>query len=145
MTARRSERGAAMVLALTAMVFIAALGVVLILTTSSETIIAGAFRTNEAARYAAEAAVERVLADLVAGGDWNAFLDGSIRSTFVDGAPGGVRTLSDGSTIDLDQQLNIGELSEGHRLLDRRDERGDRRPPMGRQQPALARWSRMRR
>ena len=82
-----------MVLAMTAMLFITALGVVLVLTTSSETIIAAAFRTSEAARYAAEAAAERVLADLSLAGDWNAFVDGSLRSTFVDGAPGGARTL----------------------------------------------------
>jgi hypothetical protein len=105
-TLRRSERGAAMVLALTAIMLITALGVGLMLTTSSETIIAGFFVTSEATRYAAEAGLERVLADMSVAADWNGLVDGSIRSTFVDGAPGGVRSLADGSTIDLDQLLN---------------------------------------
>jgi len=112
MTPHRSERGFALVLALTAIMFITALGVGLMLTTSSETIIAGFFVTSEASRYAAEAALERVLADLSVAPDWNGLVDGSIRSTFVDGAPGGVRTLSDGSTIDLGQLLNMANCQK---------------------------------
>ena len=104
---RRSEHGAAMVLALMAMLFLSAVGAVLMLTTASETMIAGSFRAREAARYAAEAAAERVLVDLSMAGDWNALLDGSIRSSFTDGPPGGTRTLTDGSTIDLLQQVNL--------------------------------------
>ena len=112
MPTRRSERGAAMVLALMAVLFMTALGAVLMWTTSSETMIAGSFRHGEAARYAAEAAAERVLADLSAPGDWNRLLDGSIRSTFVDGTSGGTRTLPDGSSIDLDQQLNLANCQK---------------------------------
>lgn len=112
MRARRSERGAAMLLALMAMLLMAALGAVLMLTTASETIIAGVFRTGEGARYAAEAAAERVLAELSVPGDWNLLLDGTARSTFVDGPPGGARTLPDGSTIDLDQQVNMANCQK---------------------------------
>jgi Tfp pilus assembly protein PilX len=50
MTPHRSERGFALVLALTAIMFITALGVGLMLTTSSETIITGFFVTSEASR-----------------------------------------------------------------------------------------------
>jgi hypothetical protein len=110
MPLHRSERGAALLLALTAIMFITALGVGLMLTTSSETIIAGFFVTSEATRYAAEAALERVLADLSVAPDWNGLVDGSIRSTFVDGRP--ARTLSDGSTIDLDQLLNMANCQK---------------------------------
>jgi hypothetical protein len=102
-----SERGAALILAIMCLLFLAAVGVVVILTTSTEMIIAGGYRGGEAVRYAAEAAAERVLADLSPAGDWNTFVDGSARSTFVDGPPGGVRTLSDGSTLDLDAQVNM--------------------------------------
>ena len=112
MDRRRSECGAAMLLALMAMLLMAALGVVLMLTTSSEIVIAGSFRHGEAARYAAEAAAERVLADLSAAGSWDPLLDGSIQSTFVDGPPGGTRTLPDGSSIDLDQQLNLANCQK---------------------------------
>lgn len=103
----RAERGAAMVLAVMAMLLLAALGAVLTLTTTTETIIAAGFRTQEAARYAAEAGAERALADLAAAGDWGAFIDGSARSTFVDGLPGGARTLVDGSSLDLGAQVNL--------------------------------------
>jgi hypothetical protein len=112
MNGLQSERGAAMVLALTVLLLMTALGAVLVLTTSTETMIAGGFRTSEATRYAAEAAAERVLADLALPGDWNAFVDGSARSTFVDGAPGSTRTLPDGSTIDLDQHLNMANCQK---------------------------------
>jgi hypothetical protein len=102
-----SERGAAVILAMMTIFFLAALGVVVTLTTSTEMIIAGGYRGGEAARYAAEAAAERALADLSQAGDWNAFVGGSMRSTFVDGPPGGVRALPDGTTLDLDAQVNI--------------------------------------
>jgi len=39
--------------------------------------------------------------------DCNALLDGSTRSTFVDGRPAGFRTLVDGRTISLDEALNL--------------------------------------
>lgn len=107
MTARRSERGVAMVLALMAILVLSAVGVALLLTSASETVIAGSFRAREAVRYAAEAGLERVLADLSLPGDWGALLDGSVRSSFTDGPPGGTRTLADGSTIDLGQQVNL--------------------------------------
>jgi hypothetical protein len=105
--ALRGERGVALVMALIAMLFMTALGGALILTALSETIIAGGFRNAEGARYAAEAAAERVLADLSAADDWNPFLAGLVRSTFVDGAPGGTRALPDGTTIDLAEQVML--------------------------------------
>lgn len=101
-----------MVLALMAMLFASAIGVVLMLTMASETMIAGSFRAREAARYAAEAALERVLADLALAGDWNALLDGSVRSSFTDGQAGGMRTLADGATIDLGQQVNLANCQK---------------------------------
>jgi hypothetical protein len=116
----QSERGAALILAMMSMLFLAAVGVVVILTTSTEMIIAGGYRGGEGARYAAEAVAERALADLSAAGDWNAFVDGSARSTFVDGQPGGVRTLADGSALDLDAQVNMAncQSSSGCSIAD---------------------------
>src|SRR5205085_605541 len=103
----RSERGAALLLAIMAMLFMAALVSVLMLTTSTEVQIAAAFDASESARYAAEAGAERALADLALPGDWRAFIDGSRRSTFVDGAPGGTRMLPDGSTVNLDAEVGL--------------------------------------
>ena len=56
--------------------------------------------------------MERALDDLAAVGDWNAVLNGTVRSTFVDGAPGGMRVLADGSTIDLGQVLNMADCDK---------------------------------
>jgi hypothetical protein len=106
MTPGRSERGIAVLLALIAVLFMTALGGVLTLTSVSETMIAGGFRSTEGARYAAEAAAERVLADLAAADDWNPFFAGTARSTFVDGPPAGTRAMADGTTIDLTQHVN---------------------------------------
>jgi hypothetical protein len=93
--------------ALMAMLLLATLGAALVLTTSSETIIAGNFRTGGEGLYAADAALERIVDDLLPVTDWNSLLSGTSRSAFVDGAPDGPRTLSDGSTIDLTEALNL--------------------------------------
>ena len=95
------------ILALIATLLMSALGAALVLTTSSDALIAANFRTAQEGVYAADAALERAMADLGTLADWNAILDGSASSGFVDGAPGGVRTLADGSPLDLGQTLNM--------------------------------------
>ena len=102
----RREDGVAMLIALMAMLLMSALGAALILTTSSETIIAGNFRDGGEGLYAADAALERSIDDLLTVADWNELLNGSTRSAFIDGPPGGSRTLRDGSTIDLSQAVS---------------------------------------
>jgi PilX N-terminal len=102
----RREDGIAMLVALMAMLLMSALGAALILATSSETTIAGNFREDGEALYAADAALERSIDDLLTVPDWNALLTGSARSAFIDGPPGGSRTLRDGSTIHLSQVLS---------------------------------------
>jgi hypothetical protein len=67
------ERGAALVLALLAIVLLLALGGALIVLTMTETKIAATFRDGVAALYAAEAALDRALVDINAAGDWSAF------------------------------------------------------------------------
>jgi hypothetical protein len=101
------EDGVALLVAMMSLLLLTALGVVLVLTSSAETIMADHFRSSEETLYAADAVVERVMEDLLAVPDWNALLDGSSRSTFVDGAPSGPRVLPDGSTIDLAQVVNM--------------------------------------
>ena len=61
----RREDGIAMVVALMAMLLMSALGAALILTTSSETMIAGNFRDGGEALYAADGALERSIDDLL--------------------------------------------------------------------------------
>ena len=108
----RREDGVALVIAMMAMLLMMALGVALVLTTSSETIIAGNYRNSSEALYAADAALERAMDDLLTVPDWNALLDGSVQSAFIDGAPSGTRTLPDGSTIDLTQVLTMANCEK---------------------------------
>jgi hypothetical protein len=96
----------ALMVAIMAMLLLSVLGAALVLTSTSETIIAGNFRNSGEALYAADAALERIVDDLLTVPDWNALLNGSAPPAFVDGAPGGGRTLSDGTTLDLAQVLD---------------------------------------
>jgi hypothetical protein len=103
----RRENGMALIVAMMAMLLMMALGAALVLTTSSETIIAANFRNSGEGLYAADAALERIVDDLLTVPDWNFVLSGVAQSAFVDGAPEGVRTLPEGSTIDLAQAVNL--------------------------------------
>ena len=114
LTGVRSQQGTAVVAALLATILLGALGSALVLNTSAETMIASNFRNAAEARYAADAIAERVLVELLAARNWNDWLDGSARSAFVDGQPGGTRVLPDGTTIDLSRitnTLNCGKSS----------------------------------
>jgi len=102
-----AANGVALVLALLVMLMMSALGAAFVLVTSSEAMIAGNFRSGQEGTYAARAAAERALADLAIVGDWNGVLGGTVRSTFVDGLPAGSRTLTDGSSVDLSQIVNL--------------------------------------
>lgn len=108
----RRERGVALVVALMAIVLMMALGAALVLITSSETMIAANFRAGHEVFYAADAAFERALSDLRPVPDWTAVLAGGSQSSFVDGQPSGVRTLSDGTTIDLGEIANIANCQK---------------------------------
>jgi len=105
-TNTKSERGAALITALMAMLLLSALGLALVLTTSTETMIAGNFRDGQEALYAADAGVERVMDDLLTVPDWNNILNGTIRSAFVDGSPSGSRALPDGTSLNLTEATN---------------------------------------
>jgi hypothetical protein len=94
------ERGAALVIALMAIVLMVAMGSALILLTATETRIVGHQRSGAEALHAADSAIALVLGDLERS-DWNAVLAGGVTSTFVDGGPTGVRNTVVG-TLDLD-------------------------------------------
>ena len=115
MTVRvRREEGIALIVTMLAIFLMAALGATLVVTTSSEVMIAANFRNAVEGGYAADAALERVLDDVFTVADWNTILSGSVRSAFVDGAPNGVRKLADSTTVDLAQvvnQANCGKSS----------------------------------
>jgi type IV pilus assembly PilX-like protein len=108
----RGERGVAMIIAIMAILLMSALGTALVLTTTTETNIAGNFRNSSEALFAADAGLERAMEDVLTVPDWNKLLDGSTQSAFVDGPPSGARTLQDGSTIDLTQAINMANCQK---------------------------------
>ena len=103
----REEDGVALIVSLMAMMLMMALGMSLVLTTTTETRIAGNYREGSEALYAADAAVERVIQDLLTVPDWNNILNGSTTSAFVDGPASGTRPLADGTTLDLGQATSM--------------------------------------
>lgn len=111
----RDEQGIALILSLMVMMLMMALGAALMLNTMTEGKIAGNYRDGTEALYAADAAVERVIQDILTVPDWNNMLNGAAQSAFVDGAPGdGWRTLPDGSKLNLLQatdMLNCGKIT----------------------------------
>ncbi|MBI1872552.1 MAG: hypothetical protein HYS05_01525 [Acidobacteria bacterium] len=103
----KDESGIALLIALMAMLLLSALGLTLAMTTSTETMIASNHRGGEEGLYAADAALERAMQDLLTIQDWNTVLSGKATSGFIDGAPSGARTLPDGSSLDLGQVMNM--------------------------------------
>jgi hypothetical protein len=101
------QQGIALIVVLLAMSLLMALGLALVLNTMTEARISGHYRVASEARYAADAAVERVIPDILATAKVNDLLSGAQQSGFVDGEPGGIRALPDGSALDLTEATNI--------------------------------------
>jgi hypothetical protein len=97
----------AIIVSLMATLLMSVLGAALVLTTSSDVLISANFRNAQEGVYAADAALEIALSDLASIPEWNLILNGSTQSAFVDGPPGGVRPLADGSLLDLAQTVNM--------------------------------------
>jgi hypothetical protein len=102
-----NERGIALLIALMSTLLLTALGLALVMTTMTETMITANYRDGGEALYAADAGVERVMQDLLTVPDWNQILLGQVQSSFIDGAPSGTRTLPGGGTIDLSAATNM--------------------------------------
>ena len=103
------EEGMALIVALMATTLLMALGIALTMTTMTEGKIASNYRDGTEAIYAADAAIERVMQDILTVPDWNNILNTAnpLTAAFIDGAPGGPRQLADGTTIDLTQATNL--------------------------------------
>jgi hypothetical protein len=101
------ERGMALIMSLMIMLLLTALGLALTMTTITETKITGNYAKGTEALYAADAAVERVMQDLLTVPDWDKVLDGTITSAFIDGLPSGERDMPDGSRINLTEATNM--------------------------------------
>src|SRR5688572_356776 len=97
----RNEDGTALIISLMAMMLLTALGAATVMVSRTETAIANNYRNSQGALYAADAAVERVVQDLLMVPRWNDILSGAVVSGFIDGAPGVVKTLPGGGRINL--------------------------------------------
>jgi hypothetical protein len=108
----RDEHGIALIIALMATTLMMALGIALLMTTMTEGKIAANYRDGTEALYAADAAVERVMQDILTVPNWDNILNGTVSSAFIDGPASGQRTLPDGSKLDLTEATNL--LRCGH-------------------------------
>jgi PilX N-terminal len=114
----KREEGTALIIALMATMLLTALGMTLVLTSNTETKISGNYRNSQEALYAADAAVERVVQDLLLIPRWNDILTGNSSisptcagvSTFtpVSSTPSGfVDSTTTPSIPDSNQQINL--------------------------------------
>jgi hypothetical protein len=83
-SAETNDRGSALVIALLATVLLTTLGVGLVMLSNTEGAIASNYRAGSEMLYGADAAVERVVQDLLLVPRWNDILSGSLKSGFVD-------------------------------------------------------------
>lgn len=103
----RNERGVALIITLMTLMLLSALGLGLMVVTTSEGTLAVNNRDSSEALYAADAVVERVMQDLLLSTDWNGLLQGTTQSPFLDGAPSGTKQLpNNAGTIDLTALTN---------------------------------------
>jgi PilX N-terminal len=96
-----AEKGTALVIALMAVMLLTALGAAVIMVTNTETSISANYKNSAEALYAADAAVERVVQDLLMVPRWNDILTGSAQSAFVDGSPSATVQLPGGGKVKL--------------------------------------------
>ena len=96
-----NEEGTALIIALMAMLLLTALAAAVVMVSSTEVKIAGNYNNGQETLYAADAAVERVVQDLLLIPRWNDILAGSVKSALIDGpdttlksVPGGPRSCS---------------------------------------------------
>jgi hypothetical protein len=98
------EEGAALIIALMAMMLLTALAAGVVMVSSTETKIADNYKNSQEALYAADAAAERVVQDLLMIPRWNDILGGTTGaagtlSAFIDGTAESSKTLPGGGVI----------------------------------------------
>jgi PilX N-terminal len=97
------DRGSALIIVLIATTLLTTLGVGLMLLSSTEGAIASNYRAGNETLYAADAAVERVIQDVLLVPRWNDILNGTVQSAFVDD------TLT--PTLPSGQQMNLTAIT----------------------------------
>jgi hypothetical protein len=79
-----NDRGSALLIALLATLLLTSLGIGLLMMSDTETAISSNFRAGNETLYAADAAIERVMQDVLLVPRWNDMLAGTMQSAFVD-------------------------------------------------------------
>jgi hypothetical protein len=95
------QQGAALIIALMAMMLLTALGATVFMVSRTETAIASNYRDSQEALYAADAAIERVVQDILMVPRWNDILAGSVTSSFTVGNPDQAIALPAGGSATL--------------------------------------------
>jgi hypothetical protein len=96
-----NEDGTALIIALMSMMLLTALAATVVMVSNTEVKIAGNFNNAQETLYAADAAVERVVQDLLLVPRWNDILAGTTRSALIDGAMTGAKAVPGGGTVVL--------------------------------------------
>lgn len=96
-----------LVIALTSLLLLSALGTSLAVVMNTELRAAANFASSREAIYAADGALEIAARELLAVADWNGLLSSGALSAFVDGSPSGTRQLGDGTSVDLAQATAV--------------------------------------
>ena len=97
-----NQEGSALIIALMSMMLLTALGAAIIMVSNTESMISSNYKNSQEALYAADAAIERVVEDLLLVPRWNDILAGSTQSNFADGAATSQKTIPGGGTVRLD-------------------------------------------
>ena len=120
----KDERGIALFIALMSTLLLTALGLALVMTTMTETMITANYRDGGEAMYAADAGVERAMQDLLTVADWNRILSGA-RAVAVHrrSAERHANASGGGGTINLTATTNLLNCNKVTTCTRRRDER----------------------
>jgi len=101
-----SQRGIALIMVVLITAFLSALGLGLLLSVFMDRLATGNMAASVAMFYAADAGIELAAHELALTPEWTDVLSASARSSFADGAPGGIRGLPGEGTIDLTAETN---------------------------------------
>jgi hypothetical protein len=94
-----NDEGTALIIALMSMLLLTALAAAVVMVSSTEVKIAGNYNNAQETLYAADAAVERVVQDLLLIPRWNDILSGSVKSALIDGSDSVSKAVPGGSRI----------------------------------------------
>jgi hypothetical protein len=102
-----NDRGIALIMVVLVTSFLSALGLGLLLAVFMDRLATGNMAGSVAMLYAADGGIELAARELAQAPNLDVVLSGAQRSSFTDGAPGGVRGLPGGGAVDLTATTNV--------------------------------------